>query len=83
MPIYEYIATDETQACEHCRDGFEQLAAISDERLTVCPKCGHSVRRSISAAAVGHSQSGLDDRAKNAGFHKLKKISHGEYERQY
>jgi hypothetical protein len=32
---------------------------------------------------VGASQTGADDHAKRAGFHKLKKISHGEYEKIY
>ena len=36
-----------------------------------------------SAAAVGFSQSNLDDRAKAAGFTKLKRLGKGEYERQY
>jgi len=34
-------------------------------------------------AAVGASRSGLDDRAKAAGFTKLKRLGKGEYERQY
>ena len=83
MPIYEYIAVQDDESCAYCKSGFEVLGALDDERLTQCPQCRHPVKRQISAAAVGRSQTGMDDRAKNAGFHKLKKVSHGEYEKQY
>jgi hypothetical protein len=35
------------------------------------------------APAIGRSKTKLDDRAKNAGFTKLKKIGTGEYEKMY
>jgi len=41
------------------------------------------VRKVVAAAAVGRSQAKLDDRAKAAGFSKLKRIGKGEYEKQY
>jgi hypothetical protein len=41
------------------------------------------VARQISVPSVGGSKSGFDDRAKNAGFSKLKKLGSGEYEKQY
>jgi putative FmdB family regulatory protein len=83
MPIYEYEAVRADEACPHCAHGFELLQAISAEALTSCPQCGSPVRKCISAPAVGASQSGFDDKAKSAGFHKLKKVSKGEYEKQY
>ena len=83
MPIREYIASDAAAGCDRCRAGFEQLEAIAAPARQKCPHCGAPVARQISAPNVGGSRSGLDDRAKRAGFHKLKKLGRGEYERQY
>lgn len=83
MPIYEYQATDPARKCEHCARGLERLQRIADPPLQRCPHCGAPVARVISAPAVGRSASGLDDRAKSAGFHKLKRLGKGEYEKQY
>jgi putative FmdB family regulatory protein len=83
MPIYEYEAADEHQACDYCRTGFEVLQMLKEPALRVCPTCGAAVRKRISAPAVGGSKSGLDDRAKAAGFHKLQRLGKGEYERKY
>lgn len=84
MPIYEYRAKDaEKASCEHCRDGFEELQRLADAELETCPKCGAPVERMVSAPALGRSISSLDDRAKAAGFTKLKRLGKGEYEKQY
>ena len=83
MPIYVYEARCAENSCSYCRDGFEQLEQISGSRMTTCPRCGAVVVQQLTAPQLGRSASGLDDRAKSAGFHKLKKINHGEYERQY
>lgn len=83
MPIREYIARDSGKACAHCREGYEVLETIEAEAQTVCPECGTPVQRRISAPCVGRSQTGMDDRAKAAGFTKLKKVSKGEYEKEY
>lgn len=83
MPIYEYQSSDVKRACDYCRGGFECLRRLNDPPLERCPCCGARVVKLISAPAVGASQSGFDDRAKSAGFHKLKKISSGEYEKIY
>ena len=83
MPIYEYEAKNSDKSCEHCRHPCDVLQAISDETLSICPQCGHPVIRLISAPRVGSSQSGFDDRAKTAGFSKLKRLGKGEYEKQY
>ena len=83
MPIYEYLAKNPKKGCDHCRDGFECIQKISDDKLKNCPDCGAAIEKQISAAAVGLSRSGLDDRAKNAGFSKLKRLGKGEYEKLY
>lgn len=83
MPIYEYIAKDASQSCEFCKDTFEVMRKISDSQLDACPKCGAPVVRQISAPSLGRSVSSLDDRAKAAGFTKLKRLGKGEYEKQY
>jgi putative FmdB family regulatory protein len=83
MPIREYIAKDPAAGCDQCRDGFEVLETIEAKAATVCPACGTPIQRRISAPRVGRSQSGMDDRAKAAGFTKLKRVSKGEYEKEY
>lgn len=84
MPIYEYIPKNPAAAsCERCRDGFEVLQRIADPHLEKCPHCGAPVERAISAPALGRSVSSLDDRARAAGFTKLKRLGKGEYEKQY
>ena len=83
MPIYEYQAKHPKRACDGCKRPFELLRRLSDPPLTACPKCGAPVRKLISAPAVGSSQSGLDDRARSSGFHKLKRVAKGEYEKAY
>jgi putative FmdB family regulatory protein len=83
MPIHEYRAADPENACQYCRNGFERLEKLNAPPLMKCERCGAEVARLISAPRVGASRSGADDRAKHAGFHKLKKISKGEYEKVY
>lgn len=83
MPIYEYVAKDAAKACDYCKNTFEVMRKISDSQLDACPKCGAPVVRLISAPSLGRSVSSLDDRAKAAGFTKLKRLGKGEYEKQY
>ena len=83
MPIREYVAVDPKKSCKHCKESFEQVEQMEDSALTACPGCGHPVQRQISAPSVGASDSGLHDRAKNAGFTTYKKSSKGEYEKKY
>jgi len=83
MPFYEYEAVEDKEGCRYCRAGFEIMQRISDQPLATCPECGGKIRKVISAHSVGASKSGFDDRAKNAGFRKLKKLGKGEYEKQY
>lgn len=83
MPIYEYQAKDPYAACATCAQPFERYHHRGEAALTACPDCGTPVVKLISAPSVGASKSGFDDRAKSAGFTKLKRIGKGEYERQY
>ena len=53
------------------------------DKLTVCPDCGAPVVRVIQAPALGHSHTDLNYRAKRAGFHALKRVQKGEYEKMY
>ena len=83
MPIREYSAVDPKRSCTHCKEGFELVETLDAPPEETCPECGHPVQRQISAPSVGGSDSGFDDRAKSAGFSKLKKLGHGEYEKKY
>ena len=83
MPIYEYRARPDTQACAYCLAGFEMLRRLSDPPLLQCPRCGATVVKLISAPSVGASRAGFDDRARGAGFHKLQRVGKGEYEKKY
>jgi predicted nucleic acid-binding Zn ribbon protein len=59
------------------------VQSLRDAPLKVCPACGAAIRKKFSAPAIGRSRSSLDQRAKSAGFKKLKRIGKGEYEKQY
>ena len=83
MPTYCYESLHPTHGCPRCRDGLEVAQRLDEPRLEACPHCGGAVRKVVAAAAVGRSQAKLDDRAKAAGFSKLKRIGKGEYEKQY
>jgi putative FmdB family regulatory protein len=83
MPIREYTASDPKQSCDHCREGFEQIEGVDAEPLAGCPRCGAAIERQFSSPNIGGSSSGLDQRAKNAGFTKLGKRGKGEYEKEY
>ena len=83
MPTYRYEAKDSVAGCTLCHEGFDATQKISDAPLTVCPECGGAIVKVPCVAAFGRLQSSFDDRAKAAGFSKLKKVSKGEYEKQY
>jgi len=83
MPIYVYEAEDVDGGCGNCRCGFEVMQSLRDDRLTRCPKCGGPVRRVIQAPGLMHSKTDLHYRAKRAGFHTLKRVQRGEYEKMY
>ena len=83
MPIYEYQTAEGEKGCPFCANGFERIQSLSEPKLTKCPQCSAPIVRVISAPSLGKSQSSLDDRAKAAGFTKLKRLGKGEYEKQY
>ncbi len=83
MPIYEYELNDGAKGCVKCRKGIELMQSVSDAPLDKCPRCGSPLHKRISACTVGRSASNLDDRAKSAGFSKLKRLGRGEYEKVY
>ncbi len=83
MPVYVYEAKEGEKGCDVCRAGFEATQSLKDDKLTACPHCGARVYRVIQPAGLGHSKTDLHYRAKRAGFHTLKKVGKGEYEKMY
>lgn len=83
MPVYDYRTAPDQKGCAYCKDGFEMTRRLSDPPLTSCPKCHAPIIKVITAPALGRSKSALDDRAKSAGFHKLKRVDHGAFEKLY
>ena len=83
MPIYVYEAKDGAKSCAKCREGFEISQSMKDDKLTVCPDCGSPIMRVIQAPGLTHSRTDLHYRAKRAGFHSLKRVQKGEYEKMY
>lgn len=83
MPIREYQVSDPSRGCPACSRPFERLESLQAVPLDKCPACGAPISRLISAPVVGGSKSSLDRRASQAGFHKLKRLGKGEYEKQY
>ena len=83
MPTYVYEARERGKGCAKCRDGFEVVQSLKDDRLTTCPECGAAVYRVIQAPGLTHSKTDLHYRAKRAGFKCLKKVQKGEYETIY
>jgi putative FmdB family regulatory protein len=45
MPLYEY-------QCKQCGRRTEKIQKFSDPELTVCPHCGGSLERTLTAAAL-------------------------------
>ena len=83
MPTYVYEAKDPQKGCSKCRAGFEAFESLSAAPLAACPDCGAEVFRVIQPAGLAHSKTDLHYRAKRAGFHTLKRIGKGEYEKMY
>jgi putative FmdB family regulatory protein len=52
MPIYEY-------QCNDCNSRSESIQSFSDAPLTVCAKCGGTLRKLISSPAVHFKGSGF------------------------
>ena len=83
MPIYVYESSEPKRGCARCREGIEVAQSLKDERLSACPHCGGPVVRVVQAPGLTHSKTALHYRAKRAGFHTLKKVQKGEYEKMY
>ena len=83
MPLYVYEAKNPESGCEKCRAGFEIAQSLSEEHLTRCPYCHTEVFRVICPPGLTHSKTDLHYRAKQAGFHTLKRVAKGEYEKMY
>jgi len=83
MPLYVYEAKDPAKGCDRCRGGFEITQSIKDDKLAKCPDCGAEIYRVIQAPGLGHYKTDLHYRAKRAGFHSLKRVEKGEYEKMY
>jgi len=62
MPIYEYV-------CPDCTTKFELLRSFSQaDEAAVCPRCGQSAARTVSACAVfSKDDSGLVTSVAGAG----------------
>ncbi len=61
MPTYEY-------ACRECGHRFEAWQHMTDDPLTVCPKCNGSIRRVLFPAGIVF---------KGSGFYKTEYGSNG------
>jgi putative FmdB family regulatory protein len=48
MPFYEYLAKDLDNACDLCKQVFEERQSITSDPLTSCPQCGSAVERQVS-----------------------------------
>ena len=83
MPLREYSCVGAAHGCDFCRKGFEQLEALSAAPLAICPRCGAAVTRQLSTPRVPPTKGTFTDRAKRAGFHQLKRVDHGTYEKQF
>ncbi len=83
MPLYVYEAKEKNVSCRKCRDGFEITQRLSEDKLTTCPECGAPIYRVIQAPGLTHSKTDLHYRAKRAGFHTLKKVDSGTFEKMY
>ncbi len=52
MPTYEYL-------CNHCSHRFEIWQKMTDDPLTICPKCGEHIRRVLFPAGIVFKGSGF------------------------
>jgi putative FmdB family regulatory protein len=51
MPLYEY-------ECTACRRRTEKIQKFSDPEITICPHCGGSLERVVSAPAIAFKGGG-------------------------
>ena len=51
MPLYEY-------KCTSCQKNIEKIQKFSDPEITVCPHCGGTLERVVSAPAISFKGGG-------------------------
>ncbi len=83
MPIYVYKTADNTKSCDYFKDGFDVLQGMEEKPLAKCPQCGAPVKKIITGFSTGFSKTGFDQKAKDKGFHKLKRKDKGVFEKEY
>lgn len=83
MPIYIYKVKDKKKGCNYCKKGFELLQKVNDKPLKKCPKCGTFIEKVFSTFSLGFAKTTLDRKAKEKGFHKLKRVDKGKFEKLY
>ena len=83
MPIREYAAKDPERGCPRCREGFERVEPVDCPPFPVCPWCGTPVVRRPPLPRCGRSRTGLERRAKEAGFSAFRRLGRGEYGKMF
>lgn len=83
MPVYLYKARDRECDCDCCDKGIEVIQQLDEAPLEKCPRCGRPVAKAIVLFSMGLSRTGLDDRAKEKGMHKFKRLGQSEYEKVF
>jgi putative FmdB family regulatory protein len=84
MPLYTYRVKHDGAGCERCRENFDVLQKMDDERLKRCPDCGAEVQRIITGANLVSSRHYGDklysrEKIKGTGLRKLVKDDSGNY----
>ena len=81
MPIYEYQPIHQ-KGCNFCSEGFEQIRKVSEPAVLICPQCGVSVERVISAPNLKKASPSLDPgNLEKHGFTQYRKSGKGVYEK--
>ncbi len=52
MPTYRYRAVEAERGCPQCLKGFEVIQRMTENPLSLCPRCGRSVHRVLFAPTV-------------------------------
>jgi putative FmdB family regulatory protein len=76
MPIYVYRAAE--NGCDVCRENFEVLQQMSDDKLTECPECGTEVEKQV--VSVNSTFPKGPAALRTMGMARLEKRSDGSYE---
>ena len=83
MPIYVYRVANGEKGCSYCSKKFQVMQKISEKPLRECPKCKKPVNKTFSSFSSPTSKTTFDRKAKEKGFHKLKRVDKGKYEKLY